>query len=55
MGGILVEVYNDRYNIKWDQLQNEYVAPIISTKISKYEMRFMKSYDTFERIRRLKT
>ena len=53
-GGILVEVYNDGYNIKWDQLQNEYVAPIISTKISKYEKRFMKSYDTFERIRRLK-
>ena len=53
-GGILVEVYNDGYNIKWDQLQNEYVAPVISTKLSKYEKRFMQSYDTFERIRRLK-
>lgn len=54
-GGILVEVYNDGYNIKWDQLQNEYVAPVISTKISKYEKRFMQSYDTFERIRRLRS
>lgn len=53
-GGILVEVYSDGYNIKWDQLENEYVAPIISTKISKYERRFMMAYNTLERIRRLK-
>lgn len=53
LGGILIETYADGYQIKWDQLENEYVAPVISKKISKYERRFMESYDTFERIRRL--
>lgn len=52
-GGILREVYASGYDIKWDQLENEYVAPIISTKLSKYEQRYMQSYDTFERIRGL--
>lgn len=52
-GGILTETYYDAYNMKWDNLENEYVAPLISTKISKYEKRFMESYDTNERIRPL--
>lgn len=52
-GGILIETYADGYQIKWDQQQNEYVAPIISKKISKYERKYMNAYDTFERIRRL--
>lgn len=52
-GGILSEEYFDAYNMKWDQLQNEYVAPRISKKYSKYEKRFMESYDTFERIKKL--
>jgi len=52
-GGILFETYYDAYNMKWDQLENEYIAPLITKKISKYEKRFMESYDTFERIRKL--
>lgn len=52
-GGILIETYADGYQIKWDQMANEYVAPIISKKISKYEKKYMEAYDTFERIRRL--
>lgn len=52
-GGILSEEYFDAYNMKWDQLENEYVAPRISKKYSKYEKRFMESYDTFERIKKL--
>lgn len=53
-GGILIEEYRDAYQMKWDQLENEYVAPRISLKYSKYERRFMESYDTYERVRALK-
>lgn len=53
-GGILTETYYDATQMVWDNLQNEYIAPLITTKISKYEKRFMQSYDTFERINRLK-
>ena len=53
LGGILQEEYFDAYEMKWDQMQNEYVAPRLSKKYSKYEKRFMESYDTYERIRKL--
>lgn len=53
LGGILKEVYYDATNMEWDNLANEYVAPLITTKFSKYERRFMKTYDTNERIRKL--
>lgn len=52
-GGLLMEEYFDAYEMKWSQLDNEYIAPRLSKKISKYEKRFMQSYDTFERIRKL--
>lgn len=54
-GGILVEEYRDAYQMKWDQLENEYVAPRISLKYSKYERRFMQSYDTYERVKALQS
>lgn len=54
IGGVLREEYRDAYEMKWDQLENEYVAPRISLKFSKYEKRFMESYDTYERVRGLK-
>lgn len=53
-GGFLFEDYFNAYEMKWDNLENEYIAPRIRKKISKYEKRFMESYDTFERIHRLK-
>lgn len=53
-GGILMEEYMDAYNMKWDNLENEYVAPRISKKYSKYEKKHMMSYDTYERVRKLK-
>lgn len=53
-GGILQEEYRDAYNMTWDNLQNEYVAPRISKKYSKYEKKHMQSYDTYERVRKLK-
>lgn len=52
-GGILSEEYFDAYNMRWGLLENEYVAPRISMKYSKYEKRFMEAYDTFERIKKL--
>lgn len=53
-GGILMEEYNDAYEMKWSNDDNEYVAPRIRKKYSKYEKRYMESYNTYERIRRLK-
>lgn len=52
-GGILIEEYNDATQMEWSQLANEYVAPRISKKFSKYERKFMLAYDTYERIRKL--
>lgn len=54
LGGIFTETYNDATQIKWSQVENEYVSPRIARKISKYQKRYMESYDTYERIRRLK-
>jgi hypothetical protein len=53
LGGIMNEVYYDAYNMKWSQMDNEYIAPLITNKISKYEKRFMLTYDTNERIKPL--
>jgi len=53
LGGILEEEYFDAYAMKWDNMANEYIAPRISKKFSKYEKRYMESYDTYERIRKL--
>lgn len=50
LGGIFKETYYDTTQIQWDQLQNEYVSPIIATKYSKYEKKHMLTYDTHERI-----
>jgi hypothetical protein len=54
LGGIITETYYDATKIKWDNMANEYVSPLISTKISKYEKRYMITYDTEERVRKLK-
>lgn len=53
LGGILKETYFDATKMKWSQLDNEYIAPLITTKFSKYEARFMESYDTYERVKAL--
>jgi hypothetical protein len=51
LGGILSETYYDSTQIQWDTLANEYISPLITKKISKYEKSLMISYDTNERIR----
>jgi len=53
LGGILQEEYRDAYNMVYDNLQGEYIAPRISKKYSKYERKYMEQYDTHERIKRL--
>lgn len=45
---ILVERYRDGENMKWDELENDYVAPIIRTKITKMAFKITEMYDTFE-------
>lgn len=54
LGGIMLERYYDATNMKWSQLDNEYIAPLIALKISKYQRRYMVTYNTFERIKILK-
>lgn len=53
-GGILIEEYFDTTQIKWDNMENEYVSPIITKKISKYQKRYMETYDTFQKVKALK-
>lgn len=37
--------------MKWDNLENDYVAPIIRTTIKKCSKKIADSYDTFETIK----
>ena len=53
LGGILIEEYYNAMKMKWSTLENEYIAPILDKKISKYERSIMQSYDTYERIKPL--
>lgn len=54
LGGILIERYYDTTQIAWDNLANEYVSPLMTAKISKYERRYMETYDTFQKVKALK-
>lgn len=47
---VLLNDVNDGYALKWDNEQNEYVAPRLSTKLSKGNVDIINSYDTFETI-----
>lgn len=49
--GFLIEEYMDTTEIKWSQIENEYVSPRISKKISKYESKYMETYDTYEKVK----
>lgn len=42
---------HDGYKMHWDQLENEYTAPIIKTTIKKCSKAVADSYDTFEVIK----
>lgn len=45
---ILIERYRNGELMKWNNLENDYVAPIISTKISKMMFKIIQHYDTNE-------
>lgn len=49
--GILIKTFHDAEQMKWSQLDNEYVAPVLETSISKCNIEVANSYDTFEQIK----
>lgn len=49
--GILRKSMYDAEQLKWDNLQNEYIAPLVETTISKCNIKVANSYDTFEQIK----
>ena len=51
--GILIKRFYDAEQMKWSQLDNEYVAPIISTTISKCNIEVANKYDTYEQIKNI--
>lgn len=48
--GILIKQFNDAENMKWSNDDNEYVAPLLETTVSKCNFYIAKSYDTYEQI-----
>ena len=48
--GILIKKFEDAENMKWDEREMDFVAPLIKTQISKYRLDVSKAYNTFERI-----
>lgn len=48
--GILIKRLYDAEQMKWSQEDNEYIAPLITTTISKCNIEVANSYDTFEQI-----
>ena len=49
--GILTKRFYDAEHMRWSQQDNEYVAPLLSTTISKCNIDVANSYDTFEQIK----
>ena len=48
---ILIKRMYDAEQLKWSQEDNEYIAPLIETTISKCNLSVANSYDTFEQIK----
>ena len=48
--GILIKRMYDAEQMKWSNEDNEYIAPLIETTISKCNIEIANSYDTFEQI-----
>lgn len=49
--GLLIKRVRDGDNMRWDNDENEYIAPIIETTISKVNKYVADSYDTYEQIK----
>lgn len=48
--GFLIKTFKDAENMKWSNDEQEHVAPIIETTITKCRLYIARSYDTFLRI-----
>lgn len=48
---IIVKTFSDAEHMKWSNEENEYVAPLLMTSLSKPNLCVAQSYDTFETIR----
>lgn len=48
--GILIKSFKDAENMKWDNDEQEHVAPLIETTITHTQKWLANSYDTFEQI-----
>ena len=48
--GILTKKFYDAESMKWSTLDNEYVAPLQETSISKCNLEVANAYDTFEQV-----
>lgn len=44
----LIKRFYDGENIHWDNMENDYIAPLLSTTISKMLLNVANSYDTYE-------
>lgn len=49
--GVLIKHMYDAEQMKWSQEDNEYIAPLYETTISKCNLSVANSYDTFEQIK----
>ena len=49
--GILVKTFRDAERMKWDNLENDYIAPVLETTISKCNVEVANAYDTREEIK----
>ena len=49
--GILIKKCYDAEQMKWSTLDNEYIAPLTDTTISKCNLHVAQMYDTFEQIK----
>lgn len=48
--GVLIKTFHDAESMKWSNDENEYIAPLLETSISKCNLEVANSYDTFEQI-----
>lgn len=49
--GVLLKRMYDAEQLKWSNADNEYIAPLVETTISKCNLSVANSYDTFEQIK----
>ena len=50
--GILWKRFRDAENMKWDETQQDFVAPLVENTFSKCRIKVAKSYNTNERIKK---